>query len=258
MTERNPYRRRIQIAVNLLGDLLRRGEQLSRKDVVEILRRTYEKHKIKPLKGKATPPDIYDKEMASLYVVGKYGLGLHEEYPGLFKKIFYLEEIYEEVIEKMLSGEYDSARNLLKGASASGVIDSNTIARMLRTAFTKTILGFIDEDEFARVLKKTMEVFPEEEKTVKNYVRFYIAYKIAEGIYRGEIRNKKYKEAMKRAIALRLGFPQSTPSDDYIAIIAKEVFNIPERILEKTLKLRREKETSEEKEVSDSSSLNTQ
>ncbi len=242
MTERNPYRRRIQIIVNLLGDILRRGEELSRKDAVEILRKTYEKKRLTPLKGKATPPDIYDKEMASLYVVGKYGLGLHEEYPGLFSKIFYLEEIYEEVIDKILNGDYESARNLLRGASPSGVIDSNTVARMLRTAFTKTVLGFVDEEEFARILKKTAEAFPEEERTVRNYVRFYIAYRMAEAIYRGEVRNKTYKEALKRALALRLGFPKSTPSDEYISVIAREVFNVPDKILEKTLSLHREKE----------------
>ncbi len=249
MSGRNPYRKRIQIAVNILGEVLKRGEQLTRKDVVEYLRKTYEKNKLVPLKGKATPPDIYDKEMASLYVVGKYGLGLDEEYPGLFSKIFYLEEIFEEVIEKIKAGEYESARNMLKGASPSGVIDSNTVARMLRTAFTKTVLGFIDENEFSEILKKTAEAIPEEERTVRNYTRFYIAYRIAEAIYRGEIRNKTYKEAFKRALALRLGFPQSTPSDEYVAVIAREVFNIPDHILEKLLKLKKEEtkqETSQE------------
>ncbi len=240
MTERKPYKKRIQIAVNILSEIIRRGEQLDRKNVVEILRRTYEKQGLKPLKGKATPEDIYDKEMSSLYVIGKYGLGLDEEYPGLFNKIFYLEKLYEEVIDKILSGEYDSARNMLKGASPTGVIDSNTIARVLRVVFTKTILGFIDENEFAKILQETAKAFPEEERTVKNYARFYIAFRIAEAIYRGEIRNKTYKEAYKRALALRLGFPLSTPSDEYIAIIAKEVFNIPDNILNKTLSLKKE------------------
>lgn len=238
--ERKPYKKRIQLAINLLGEIIRKGEMLDRGKVVEILRRTYEKHKLSPLKGKATPEDLYDKEMSSLYVVGKYGLGLHEEYPGLFNKIFYLENLYEEVVEKILSGDYESARNMLKGASPTGVIDSNTIARMLRVEFTKTILGFTDEDRFSKILKATINAFPEEEKTVKNYVRFYIAFRVAEGIYRGEVRNRTYKEAYKRALALRLGFPHATPSDEYIAVIAREVFNIPDKILEKTLSLKRE------------------
>ncbi len=243
MSERKPYKRRIQLAINLLSEMIKRGELIDRSKAVELLRKTYERYKLKPLKGKATPQDIYDKEMSSLYVIGKYGLGLHEEYPGLFNKIFYLERIYEEVIDRILQGDYESARNILKGASPSGVIDSNTLARMLRVEFTKAVLGFTDEERFSRILKETMKAFPEEEKTIRNYVRFYIAFKIAEGIYRGEIRNRAYKEAYKRALALRLGFPQSTPSDEYVAIIAKEVFNIPDKIIEKTLSIKKEEKT---------------
>jgi hypothetical protein len=247
MSRRDPYRRKIQVLVNLLGEIVRRQETLTRKDVVELLRRTYDKAKIKPIKGKATPPDIYDKEMASLYVVGKYGLGIDEEYPELFNKIFYLEKGFEEAIEKILSGEYEDARLILKGASPTGVIDSNTVARMLRTAFTKLLLGFMSEEEFAEILKKTMEAIPEEERTVRNYVRFYIAFKVAEGIYRGEIRDRMVKEAYKRAIALRLGFPKTIPNDDYVAIIAKEAFSVSDKIIEKILFVKKEQESNKEK-----------
>jgi hypothetical protein len=243
---RNPYKKRIQIAVTILSDILRRGDEISREKAVEILQKQYRKYGITPLKGKATPTDIYDKELASLYIVGKYGLGLHEEYPGLFKKIFYLEETYEEIIDKILSGEYESARNMLKGTSASGVIDGNSVARLLRIPFTKLVMGFISEEEFSKILHKAMEAFPEEQRTVENYVRFYVGYKVAEAIYRGEARNRAYKEALKRSIALRLGFPTSTPSDEYIAAIAREVFGVPDRILGKVLKLEKEKEEAKE------------
>ncbi|ADI32205.1 DUF2192 domain-containing protein [Staphylothermus hellenicus] len=242
MNERNPYRRRIQILVNLLGEIIRKQNELTRKDVVDLLRKTYEKKKIKPLKGKATPPDIYDKEMASLYVIGKYGLGISNEYPELFDKIFYLEKEYEEAIDKILAEQYSEARAILKKTSPAGVIDSNTVARMLRTAFTKLLLGFSDEEVFAKILKKTVEAIPEEKRTVRSFVRFHIAYKVAEGIYRGEIRNKIFKEAYKRATALRLGFLKTTPGDDYIAIIAKEVFNIPDKILSRILSINKRKE----------------
>lgn len=248
MSERNPYRKKIQVLVNLLGEIIRKQDALTRKDVVDLLRKTYEKHRIKPLKGKATPPDLYDKELASLYVVGKYGLGIDEEYPELFDKIFYLEKGYEEVINKILAGQYEEARLILKETSPTGVIDSNTVARMLRTAFTKLLLGFLDEETFAKILRKTSEAIPEEERTVKNYVRFYIAYKVAEGIYRGEIRNKVFKEAFKRAMALRLGFPKTIPSDEYVAIISKEVFSIPDKILSRTLSIGAERNKNGGKE----------
>ena len=238
--EKNPYRRRIKILVDVFNNVLNRRDELTRQDLVSILRKTYEKYKIKPLKGKANPPDLYDKELASLYVVGRYGLGLHEDYPELFSKLFYIEEAYEKALEYILSGKYEEARDLLKTISTSNVIDSNTVARMLRIPFTKLLMGFMSEEEFSKILVKTLEAIPEEERTVKNYVRFCIAFKIAESIYRGEIRNREYKEAFKRALAIRLGFPHTMPSDDYIAVIAKEVFNIPDKILNKVLSLKKQ------------------
>ncbi len=245
-SNKNPYKKRIQVLVNLLGDIIKKQNSLSRKKVVEMLRRTYERNKLVPLKGKANPPDIYDKEMASLYVIGKYGLGIEDEYPELFQKIFYLEKRYEEVLEKIMAGEYEEARTLLKETSPSRVIDSNTVARMLRTAFTRLLLGFMDEEEFANILKKVIEAIPEEERTVKNYVRFFIAFKVAEAISRGEIRNKMYKEAFKRALAVRIGFPKTTPSDDYIAIIAREVFGVPDNVLKNVLSIKKEEAESRE------------
>ncbi len=237
--ERNPYRKRIKILVDILNKIIHRYEELTRKDVVEILRKTYEKHKIKPLKGKANPPDLYDKELSSLYIVGKYGLGIDEDYPDFFYNIFYIEESFEKCIELLMNNKFDEAREILKKNSSSGVIDSNTVARMLRIPFTKLLLGFMDEKEFSNILVKTVKAIPEEERTVKNYVRFYVAFRVAEAIYRGEIRNKGYKEAYKKALSLRLGFPKITPSDDYVAIIAREVFNIPDKVLEKILSIKK-------------------
>jgi len=237
--ERNPYRRRIKILVEVLNTIIHE-EDLSRKEVADILRRAYEKHKIKPLKGKATPPDLYDKELSSLYVIGRYGLGLDDEYPDLFNKLFYLEEGFERVIELLKKDKYEEARELLKPLSSSGVVDSNTIARMLRVPFTKLLFGFTDEEEFATILHRVGRAFPEEERTVKNYVKFYIAFKIAEEISKGLIRSKGFKEAMKKALALRLGFPRVMPSDEYIALIAREVFGVPSSVLGKILSIETE------------------
>jgi len=235
--EKNPYRRRIRVIVNILNNIIRRQDEIGRKDVVEMLRKSYEKHKLKPFKGKANPPDLYDKELVSLYVVGRYGLGLDEDYPSLFEKIFYIEKELEKAVDLIMSGRYEEARLVLKNISPSNVVDSNTVARMLRIPFTKLLFGFMSEEDFSKILLKTREALPEEEKTVKNYVKFYIAFKIAEAIYRGEARNRSYKEALKKALALRIGFPKTYPSDDYIALIAKDVFNVPDDVLEKTLSM---------------------
>ena len=198
--ERNPYRKRIKVLVEILNNILHRSNEVNRRDVVELLRKTYEKHGIKPLKGKANPPDLFDKELSSLYVVGKYGLGFDQDYPELFRKIFYIEEVFEQAIEYIIVGEHTKARDLLKTVSPSNVVDSNTIARMLRIPFTKLLMGFLSEEEFSKILIKTRETIPEEERTVKNYVRFYIAFKIAESIYRGEVRSKNFKEALKLSL----------------------------------------------------------
>ncbi len=235
MPDKNPYRKRIQIIVDLLGEIIRKGNVTSREELRELIKETYEKHGIVPIKGKATPPDLYDKEIASLYVIAKYGLALDDEYPSLFDNLFRTEEKYEEAIKNILENNYEEARKNLIEASSQGQIDSNTVARMLRVAFTKLLFGFITEDEFAKILKKTAEAIPEEERTVRNFVRFYIAFKVAEMISRGEIRNKGFKEASKKAIGLRLGFPRIAPRDDYIEAIAKEVFMVPDKVLEKVL-----------------------
>jgi hypothetical protein len=81
MREKYPYKRRIQVAVSILSELSKKAGELTRPQVVEILRRTYEKQGLQPIRGKALPQDIYDKELATVYVVGKHGLNLHEEYP---------------------------------------------------------------------------------------------------------------------------------------------------------------------------------
>ncbi|NPA99298.1 MAG: DUF2192 domain-containing protein [Crenarchaeota archaeon] len=248
MPDKNPYRKRIQIIVDLLGEIIRKGNVTSREELRELIKETYEKHGIVPIKGKATPPDLYDKEIASLYVIAKYGLALDDEYPSLFDNLFRTEEKYEEAIKNILENNYEEARKNLIEASSQGQIDSNTVARMLRVAFTKLLFGFITEDEFAEILKKTAEAIPEEERTVRNFVRFYIAFKVAEMISRGEIRNKGFKEASKKAIGLRLGFPRIAPRDDYIEAIAKEVFMVPDKVLEKVLLINRDEKKEKNNE----------
>jgi len=238
--ERSPYRRRIQVLVDVLNKMLERKDEVTRQDVVAMLKKAYEKRGISPLKGKASPPDLYDKEMVSLYIVGKYGLGIHEEYADVFSRVFYLEEAFDKAVEYIKAEKFEDARSLLKAISPANVIESNTVARMLRIPFTKLLLGFMSEEEFVDILHKTLKAVPEEERTVKNYAKFYIAFKLAEAIFKKEVRNRDYKEALKKALAIRLGFSRATPSDDYVALIAKEVFNIPDSVLEKVLSLKKQ------------------
>lgn len=243
----SPHRDRIKMAVYLLSKFLREAERIDRREAAEILRREYERHNIKPIMGKTVPADIYDKELATLYVVGKYGLGLDRDHPEVMKKLFYVEEALEEALSLIERGEAGKAREILKGLSPANVVESNTIARLLRLPLVKYIVGFATEEELAKVFRSVAEAFPEEEKTVRSYVRFFIALKLAEGIKKGEIRNRAYKEAAKRAMAIRLGFPKCTPSDDYVAAVAENVFNMPRERLSSVLSLEGDKGGAQER-----------
>jgi len=243
-----PHKNRIQAAVTILSELTKQLDSIDRAKAVSVLKSMYESRKIQPIRGKSQPPDLYDKEMATLYVIGKYGLKLDQDYPELFSKIFYIEEALEEALNDIMSSNLEVAREKLKKISSSGVVDSNTIARLLRLPLTKLMFGFLGEDEFKNILHKVLEAFPEEEKTVRNYARFFIAFKLAEAIYKGEVKTREEKEALKKAIAIRIGFPKSTPSDDYIAAIAKQVFNVNEKTLEKILGSKKTTSEGQERE----------
>jgi len=235
--ESSPHRERVKLAVYLLSKFIHNIENIGRADAVEMLRREYERHGLKPIMGKSVPSDIYDKEMATIYVIAKYGLNIDRDYPEVLKKIFYIEEALEEALSSLMSGDKEKAKSILKGVSPTNVVDSNTVARMLRLPLVKFVLGFMSEEEVAKVFKAVSDNMSEEEKTIKSYVRFFIALRIAEGIKKGEIRNRTFKEAFKRALAIRLGFPKSTPSDDYIAVIAENVFGVPKERLREVLSL---------------------
>ncbi|MCY0868188.1 MAG: DUF2192 domain-containing protein [Desulfurococcus sp.] len=234
---RQPHKKRIQVAISILSEAVKKPGELNRSELVELLRRAYEKAGLNPIRGTALPPDIYDKELTTLYVISKYGLGVLNDYPSLSTKVFYIEETLEEALNLILQNRFDEAREKIKSISPSGVIDSNMIARLLRIPMTKLVLGFIGEDEFSRILHKALETFPEDEKTIRNYARFFVGFKVAEAIYKGEVKSREYKEALKRALALRIGFPKATPSDAYIKAIAEAVFNMREEELGKILKV---------------------
>lgn len=232
---RSPHRKRIQVAVSLLGELVKAADRIKRGDAVEILKKAYQSEKIQPIRGKAVPEDIYDKEMATLYVVGKHGLKLDQEYPELFDNIFYIEGILERALHSILEDRFEVAREELAKMSPSGTIESNTVARLLRLPLTMLLLGFLSEEDFKNILHKILKVSPEEEKTVRNYAKFFIGLLLTEAIYRGEVRNRDEKEAFKKALAIRINFLKSTPSDEYVRAIAKSVYDLNDKVLEKIL-----------------------
>lgn len=208
---------------------------LTRDEVVAMLRGAYERAGLEPIRGKALPDDIYDKEMASLYVVGKYGMGIEDQYPEIFDRVFYREVKYEAAAKALLGGRPEVAR--AKVESILGTVTDNELARMLRLKLTEVYFGFADEGELFELLKSLAKAFPEKERIAVKYARFYTALMIARKISEGEVRNRIYKEAYKQAAAVKLGLHGVLPDDDYIADIARSVYHVPERILRSTLKL---------------------
>jgi len=235
--QKGVYRKKVSVAIDVLSEIAERGLS-DRGEVVDLLKRKYEELRISPFRGIAQPEDLYDKEMATLYVIGKYGMGIDEDYPELFSSLFDREIKYEEFAREILSNDDDAtkkSRALEK--LGTDVLTSNDVARILRVEFTKVVFGFSSEDELLRLMSEIERIFPENAKDVRNFKKFYIGFKLAEMITTGEVRNRLEKEAMKQAMVLKLGSGKLAPDDRYIATIARRVFKVPREKIERILSL---------------------
>ncbi len=233
---RNPYKKRIEVLIDIWSKISEEPS-IERAKLVEVLRKAYAANKLEPLRGKALPPDIYDKELSSLYAVGKYGLGMDTELPEVFEKALSFEKTLDEVAERVLRARSDEeavrAFGELKG-------DPVLLARLLRLVFTEIVLGFRDEDDLRNVLHRASKVSEEFAATARKFARFYIAFRTAEAIAKGIVRNKKFKEAFKQALSVKLGIDRVTPDDEYVYSIAKAVFKVPDKVLSEVLNVGQE------------------
>ena len=223
------HRKRVEVVTDLIAEALEEG--WDRERLKKEMYKRYEEHGISPLRGIALPPDILDKELATVYVISKYGLGLDEELRDLLEFERKLERAAEAILEKGKDAREQVTSEL-------GPIDSNLLSRIFRVVFTSVVLGFKDEEELIRLLHRALETFPDMENTIRKYARFYVAFRVAEAIAKGEVRGRMEKEALKQSLALRVGLPKVIPDDNYIYKIAKEVFKIPEERLRKVLKVK--------------------
>lgn len=237
-------KKRISVLMDVWKDVIEAwessGGSLTRSQVVKMLSDAYERESLKPLKGASNPSDLFDKEMASLYAVGKYGMGLEEAYPELFDAIFGEEIKYENVAEIMVKELPERAREKVK--VLVGEVDDNLLSRIFRLRLTEVFFGFRDKESLLELIKASSKIFPERERAIKNYMKFYIAFSVAEAISKRDVRDKIGKEVLKQALALELGLERRLlPDDDYIRIIATEVFNVPQKILSNILSQRARK-----------------
>jgi len=234
------YRKKISVGLEVLAKVL--SENITdREKVASLLSQFYQFSGVKPFMGAKLREDIYDKEIATLYVIAKYGMGLEEESREIFDKVFKRELSIEEATRVLLSPDLDAAgkREMVKKILSSE-IDGNEASRIFRLTFTKVILGFEKEEEFFKLLKAFLDAFPEHRKAVENYAKFYIAYRIAEKISTGEIGDRLSKEVEKQALNLKVGLGFTLPDDKYIYTIAKNVFGVEQERLKRILSLREE------------------
>lgn len=223
------HRNRVEACIEVLGDVLSR-EQVTRGEVIALLYNTYRKYNLNPLRGKAGSALLYDKELITLYIIGKYGLGVIDENTELAKKVFDIETKLDYMCRKLLTSLDSEAVN--EALDEVEKLDDDTFFRLLRFCFTLQILGFLSEEKFLDMLRKIYSRQKLRSK-VRRFTKFYIAYKIAEMIARGQIKHKKEKNLWKNILAANTGIEKTVPEDLQIAIIASKIFNIPMNTLEK-------------------------
>lgn len=226
----NIKRKRISVLVNVWSKILKEGIT-SREIVVDLLRRSYEEAGVEPIRGSSFSPDIYDKDMASLYIVGKLGLGIDKELDRtILDKIFPVETMIEGIVDKILKvSDYEelcrSDENICKA------LDDKLVARILRYVFTLYYFGFIDKNTFFSFMRKAYQVLKPMEETIRRFAKFVIAYEVGRKISENEVKNKLDINMVKNTVALEIGIPNALPSLGYIADVAKHFFELPHNLV---------------------------
>jgi len=216
----NLKRRRTKAYVDVISELVL-SENPSRVLAIKLIKDRLESEGIEPFRGASKPGDIYEKELISLYIIASKGLGIKEDYPDVFSKVF-TEEMKYEIAVNILNSNKDKKHirgHILK--LFNGSIDGSVIAKILRFAVTLYYMNFEDHKFVIN--------------TIRRFTKFFIAIKIAEDIALGSIKNRIDKEIVKQLISLETGVPKSTPSDEYVAKVAKVVYDIPQKVLDSIL-----------------------
>lgn len=224
-------RKRVQVLTAAWSEIMVKNLR-TRKEVVEVLKGLYEKFKVEPIRGASNPPDLYDKDMASLYAVGKWGLGLDKELPeDLFNAIF-PDEI---AMDKMLAAlrEADSRDALCsKVGTLCEKVNDSFIARFLRFVFTLYYFGFTDRKVLLEVLKKVYNFFPELQETVRRFAKFVVAYEVCLKMASGSVKSRLKLDLARNLAALEIGVPKAVPSFKYMVEVCKHFFKLPTKLVE--------------------------
>ncbi len=226
------HRDRTEAALRVLEQILS-GAISSRSTLVAELQKTYGEMGLEPLRG-FSREGIYDKEIATVYVVGVYGAGVLT--PGEFDNIFYIENTADEILRvireivEVLSPHWrDVLRN--KTEEVKGKSTEDKIFRVMRVAFTGAVLNYFPELFLVKVIKTYDSLYPEFSEKFINYAAFYSAYKIAEDIALGRVRTAEDLKIRKYTYCLNMGFQKCKPSDKLIAEVAASIYKVNKSLL---------------------------
>ncbi|MGC8974295.1 MAG: DUF2192 domain-containing protein [Thermoproteus sp.] len=221
------HRERVEAALEVLEKALR-GEVASRLELVEALREAYKKRGVEPLRGFSTE-SIFDKELATVHIVGVYGAGVIA--PGDLDNLFYIENKAHavlDIVKNITEVVTDEVKENIKRSVADikGKDLEDKVFRFLRYAFTGTVLGIFAEPLFVKAVRTAEAVYPDLDEKFVRYMAFYTAYKIAELIATDAIRSPNDLKIYKYSFCLQLGFQKCKPSDKLIKEVAVNVYKV--------------------------------
>jgi len=217
------HAKRVEACIDLISRVLR-GDIGSREEAVRELERLYRALGIEPIRG-WSKINLFEKELCTVYVVAKYGLGLEvDEYRDLYERVLWLEAGAERAAERIKAGEGVEAV-----LEELGSADENVVFRTARLEATAVLLGFKPEEELALLLNRLSELFPALAQRIVGFKRFYVAFRVAQAVAEGVIRTRLEKEAIKHALCVKLGAERAAPPDEFIREIALNVLKLEER-----------------------------
>ncbi|RLF22675.1 MAG: hypothetical protein DRN15_08330 [Thermoprotei archaeon] len=219
------HRDRVEVCIEIWGMILE-GSLNSRDEVRNTLQEYYSERNIEPIRGR-TKIDLYDKELITLYIVGKYGLGVDKEAQNLINNILQLERKCDIAYHRIMRGE--NPRMVMEELFHSH--DPVLIFRVLRFVVTLNVLGFVPDDHVVKMLSYMTKAYPELSQRFFSFARFYVALKVAEAIALRRVKSPVEKEALKHSLCIKLGFEKATPSDEFIYDLARCIYKIEDEIL---------------------------
>ncbi|WP_238375076.1 DUF2192 domain-containing protein [Vulcanisaeta thermophila] len=232
------YRDRIEVAIEIWDKILK-GEVTDRNHLRNLLKDRYRRTRIKPLMG-FYKSGIYDKEIATVFVVGKYGLGIvGDETTKTLSNLFSVEikcnKTYQLLKNKNYQPDTESIKQINEiinedwGPKLKTTKDK--ALRILRYVFTGVILRFIPEEDLVNTYKALGSIYTNLTTTLKGYIKFYVAFKVAEDIALHRIRKPEEEKIMKYVYCLRLGLTKCIPTDAQIRAIATHVLKTPQNLV---------------------------